>query len=157
MAERVQLRRTKGYRKPDGAIVVARPSVWGNPFPLDGTWIMWTAISLGFHGGPEGRRQAAVALHRAWLTGEPIKPRPCTNDGGSIEWSDGSTSSMEDHCRGIAFTAAAFVGEAPSIPGRPSLDALRGHDLACWCPLDQPCHADTLLALANAVDHGGQP
>ena len=26
---------------------------------------------------------------------------------------------------------------------------LAGHDLACWCPLDQPCHADVLLELAN--------
>jgi hypothetical protein len=26
---------------------------------------------------------------------------------------------------------------------------LRDKDLACWCPLDQPCHADVLLALAN--------
>jgi hypothetical protein len=30
------------------------------------------------------------------------------------------------------------------------IDQLRGHDLACWCPLDQPCHADVLLELANA-------
>lgn len=29
------------------------------------------------------------------------------------------------------------------------LNILRGHDLACWCPLDQPCHADVLLELAN--------
>jgi hypothetical protein len=29
--------------------------------------------------------------------------------------------------------------------------ALRGRDLACWCPLDQPCHADTLLEVANGV------
>jgi hypothetical protein len=27
---------------------------------------------------------------------------------------------------------------------------LRGHNLACWCPPDQPCHADVLLELANA-------
>jgi len=27
---------------------------------------------------------------------------------------------------------------------------LRGKNLACWCPLDQPCHADVLLRLANA-------
>jgi hypothetical protein len=27
--------------------------------------------------------------------------------------------------------------------------ALAGHDLACWCPLDQPCHADVLLEIAN--------
>lgn len=26
---------------------------------------------------------------------------------------------------------------------------LRGKNLACWCPLDQPCHADVLLELAN--------
>jgi len=30
---------------------------------------------------------------------------------------------------------------------------LRGHDLACWCPVDgEPCHADVLLELANAPD-----
>lgn len=28
---------------------------------------------------------------------------------------------------------------------------LRGKNLCCWCPLDQPCHADVLLELANAV------
>jgi hypothetical protein len=27
---------------------------------------------------------------------------------------------------------------------------LRGKDLACWCLLDQPCHADALLEIANA-------
>ena len=26
---------------------------------------------------------------------------------------------------------------------------LRGKNLACYCPLDQPCHADILLELAN--------
>lgn len=26
---------------------------------------------------------------------------------------------------------------------------LRGKNLACWCPLDKPCHADILLELAN--------
>jgi len=26
---------------------------------------------------------------------------------------------------------------------------LRGKNLACWCPLDKPCHADVLLRLAR--------
>ena len=26
---------------------------------------------------------------------------------------------------------------------------LRGRDLACYCPLGEPCHADVLLAIAN--------
>jgi hypothetical protein len=29
---------------------------------------------------------------------------------------------------------------------------LSGKNLACWCPLDQPCHADVLLELANTHD-----
>jgi hypothetical protein len=30
------------------------------------------------------------------------------------------------------------------------LRELRGKPLVCWCRLDQPCHADVLLELANA-------
>jgi hypothetical protein len=30
------------------------------------------------------------------------------------------------------------------------LPELRGKNLACWCSLDRPCHADVLLRLANA-------
>lgn len=29
--KRLQLSRQKGYRKPEGAVVVSRPSKWGNP------------------------------------------------------------------------------------------------------------------------------
>jgi len=32
---------------------------------------------------------------------------------------------------------------------RKAVNDLRGKNLACWCPLDQPCHADVLLELAN--------
>lgn len=34
---------------------------------------------------------------------------------------------------------------------------LRGRDLACWCPLDEPCHADWLLFLANGWDMPPEP
>lgn len=30
------------------------------------------------------------------------------------------------------------------------LAPLRGKNLACWCPLGQPCHGDVLLEIANA-------
>ncbi len=39
---------------------------------------------------------------------------------------------------------------------RPRVRELRGKDLACWCPLDQSCHADVLLELANAPVLGGE-
>lgn len=37
MPERIQLRRTAGWRKPEGAVVVSRPSQWGNPYFV-GAW-----------------------------------------------------------------------------------------------------------------------
>lgn len=30
------------------------------------------------------------------------------------------------------------------------LNPPRGKDLACWCPVSSPCHADVLLRLANS-------
>jgi hypothetical protein len=45
-----------------------------------------------------------------------------------------------------------ITGPAP-IATRLRRDArieLRGAPLCCWCPLDQPCHADVLLEVANA-------
>lgn len=29
------------------------------------------------------------------------------------------------------------------------ISELRGKDLCCWCSIDQPCHADVLLKIAN--------
>ena len=31
-------------------------------------------------------------------------------------------------------------------------EKLRGKNLACWCPLTAPCHADVLLELANRAE-----
>jgi hypothetical protein len=47
----VQLSRAKGWRKPAGVVVVARPSRWGNPFRL----------------GVDGDRATCVARYRAAL------------------------------------------------------------------------------------------
>lgn len=33
-----------------------------------------------------------------------------------------------------------------------SIGQLRGKNLACWCPLNKPCHADVLLELANRME-----
>jgi hypothetical protein len=41
----------------------------------------------------------------------------------------------------------AFAANLPI--GENWAETLRGKNLACWCPLDQPCHADVLLRIAN--------
>jgi hypothetical protein len=44
-----------------------------------------------------------------------------------------------------------WIGEPAQAALRDAARAsLRGKDLACWCPLDGPCHADVLLEIANA-------
>ena len=36
--------------------------------------------------------------------------------------------------------------------GNLNIDELRGKNLACWCSLSEPCHADVLLEIVNRVD-----
>lgn len=62
MPERIQLQRTKGWRKPAGAIVVARPSNWGNPFTIA------NARDAGYMGTDDELRALCVEAFRSWLT-----------------------------------------------------------------------------------------
>lgn len=41
--------------------------------------------------------------------------------------------------------------EHPELVER-AREELAGHDLACWCALDEACHADVLLRVANGGD-----
>ena len=107
MPQRIQRSRAKGYRLPENAVYVGRPSRWGNP------WRIKDAVAAGYG---DGRSMAAHAF-REWLNGNP-------------EWLSGDL----DHRR------QRILNEVP---------ALRGRDLACFCPEGQPCHADVLLELAN--------
>jgi hypothetical protein len=57
MPERIQRRRVAGWRMPDGAVYVGRPSKWGNPFS-----------SKGFGCSPE----SAVELFKDMLNRAPV-------------------------------------------------------------------------------------
>jgi hypothetical protein len=43
----------------------------------------------------------------------------------------------------------SFDGAFGKPPSAAEIETLRGKNLACWCELDQPCHADVLLEIAN--------
>lgn len=107
MPERVQLRRTKGWRMPPDTVKVCRPGPFGNPFTFK------AADDAGF------TRKGAVSAFEDWLAGNP--------------WACG---------------ADRFEDRRQVILAR--LPELRGKNLACFCRLDAPCHADVLLRLANA-------
>lgn len=70
-------------------------------------------------------------------------------------WKIGDPSPWGDHepMDAQAVVALYQYGLDTSLGRAAIRSALAGSDLMCWCPLDQPCHADVLLALAN----GGSP
>lgn len=115
---RVQRKRTKGWRMPEGAVYVGRPTKWGNPYVVGAVLCDRTAYD---DNGRVRDRQHAVDLYRRWIEGAT----------GGLRTSFGPTSS-----------AFLTMGDPRDLAGR---------DLACWCPVDQPCHADVLLDLANGT------
>jgi hypothetical protein len=58
---RIQLSRKRGWRLPEGAVVVARPSRWGNPFTAA------KAIEAGY-AKPANANAFVVECFREWLT-----------------------------------------------------------------------------------------
>jgi len=71
MPKRIQLSRRKGWKKPPGAIVVARPTRWGNPFRRDyegrdfrgGVYLDGVPMSVA----PD---HALVKAYREWVEGK---------------------------------------------------------------------------------------
>jgi hypothetical protein len=118
MAQRIQRRRAKGWRRPDNAVIVDRSSRWGNPFTeADFPSVLATdGIAWG-----QQWREWAVGQYEDWLKGA----------GGDLLVVPGRTPRY--------FVRSWMLGNIRDLAGK---------DLACWCPLDQPCHADILLRLA---------
>lgn len=118
--KRIQRQRTKGWRMPEGAVYVGRPSRWGN------------SVRVGWK----------------YLTSPTLLPWrvPTARDIGAYDH-----GIVVERCPDAATAVAWYRPQAEAWVDNGSLDLapLRGRDLACWCPLDQPCHADVLLELAN--------
>ncbi len=152
MPKRIQRRRVPGWRMPEGAVYVGRPSRWGNPWREDAKDAVWWAVAIGEKGNAAGRRAGAVAWFRWWLTGDPGRlPIPARRAGpGDIEYSDGTTVHIADAGTALAVMMLAKDGRI-SIPPQPTdgdwLAPLRGRDLACWCP--EQC--DHEVALTGAA------
>jgi hypothetical protein len=138
VVERIQLRRTKGWRIPENTVVVSRPSKWGNPFDFRKSEFCWAALSFGCRGDRIGRQEASVRAFRDWIDprwgrrtlGMEEQPHLCGPEGERLNL-------------GPAVKAGAAPSKADIVK------ELRGKNLACWCKLGEPCHADVLLEIAN--------
>lgn len=107
---RVRLSRERGYRKPSGSIVVARPTKWGNPFLLSDVSRRFPSLDADQCAG------FVVNEFRDLMGSELLRARHNYPDPAEIR------------------------------------AVLAGFDLACWCPLNKPCHADVLLEVANPTE-----
>lgn len=157
---RIQRSRAKGARlvSPNGLLIVcvSRPSPFGNPFPWKGSWIVWAAVAAGFRADKQGRIAASVAYYREWLVGDAARgPLADEKAGDAIEYESGVSMDTADAAREMAGGFAKICGERVRLPPPPSLETirkeLRGKNLACWCPIAGPCHADVLLEIANGA------
>lgn len=119
MPKRIQRMRAKGWRMPEGAIYVGRPTRWGNPF--------WHTQE--FHGV-----EAALDFYRNMVSGT-WEPRLLD------KWNIANPE--------IPYNVQNLWRLKMGLHPLDRMRELRGKDLACWCRLDQPCHADILLELAN--------
>lgn len=138
MPQRIQRKRTKGWRMPPNTVSVTRPGKWGNPFDFRPSNCCWLALSYGCRGDRAGRQEASVKAFREWIEPPPKGKKLVRMERGIRFGND-----KEDIQIGPCFV----VGPPPTIKAIRA--ELGGKNLACFCRLDQPCHADVLLELAN--------
>ena len=126
MPERIQRKRSKGWKMPKGVVYVGRPSKFGNPFKIVGDMIYgdasnrrglflspWVHIDISGFKTDTPLNEIAVVLYKDWVNG--LNPYMLIDP-----------------------------------PSKDEIRAsLKGKKLACWCKKSAACHADVLLELAN--------
>ena len=122
---RIQRKRSKGWRMPEGAVYVGRMTLWGNPFS-----IKWVADNFDVV-DDEDARATAVSFHREWLEQGITVPYP----------HPGESALLSDRRERV-------LNEAPRLAGKDlacwcPLEDANGNSV--------PCHADVLLDIANPV------
>lgn len=116
---RIQSSTEPGWEPPVGAVNVDNPTVWGNPFK-------------------PGDPVTDTAYAHAFIDGVPIR----------------RAGVVEDAAHAVQLYDFRIMLKVPFTHVQVSSE-LAGRDLVCSCPLEDengdpfPCHADTLLILAN--------
>ena len=135
---RIQRKRTKGWRMPAGAIYVGRPTIFGNPFRVIKSECCPTWDVADDNG-------VTYVIDHKWAH---------ANNWSDLDKPGAHRFALLESVRLYSEDLLDWFGGR--IENDPDLhDAivgLAGHDLACWCPLGQPCHADLLLRIANGGD-----
>ena len=134
--QRIQRRRTKGYKLPENSISVTRPGKWGNFLKVvGGEQIFINAAHRRKHLDPWvflcfGDLEMMLEIYEATICEEKDWPKnvlPNDVTQGIVD-----LNYWEDFYR-----------------TNRNLEELSGKSLACFCPIGSPCHGDVLLKIAN--------
>lgn len=129
---RMQRRRTKGSRLPEGVVCITRPSRYGNPFHIVGRTVVgfnWSDVvdwDQGIGAMPPADMLYAEAADRRGAVDQAVELYRELLSVRRREWE-------------------------PARFAKWVVDA-RGRDVACYCPVTEPCHGDPLLEAVNAAD-----
>jgi hypothetical protein len=126
---RIQRKRSKGWKMPANTIYVGRPTVFGNVSTCGhphNCALVWCECCPH-----EGDDWCCVKSYREYVV-SGIENRPSRS--GLLRYASDALDGYPQRTKLVA-----------------ALPTLRGKNLACWCSLDKPCHADVLLELANAA------
>ena len=121
---RIQRKRTKGFKMPENTVYVGRPSKWGNPFKVG--LIMNYMDVLHFMAFNDVRKYFKITGQ----TVNSIAKKPLD---------------IED----CMYLYKNYKFRVSSETMKKLMAELKGKNLACWCKIGEPCHADILLRLAN--------
>lgn len=117
---RIENRRTAKDIIPAGAVYVGPDSKWANPITFSDVGAQYPSLD---------DRQLATGIVRDF---EVLARR------GSLSF---------PNWRFLGGRRGPVTWTYPSVAE--IVAELAGKDLACWCELDLPCHADVLLEIAN--------
>jgi Domain of unknown function (DUF4326) len=154
MPKRIQRRRTAGWRMPEGAVYVGRPTRWGNPFTYRDRsrgLVRFGPQHLERFGRAwdyEGRCSGPDISHDMWFSADDVV-KTDVRWGTRAELVELFQLTLTNPTPGILAAYPSRRGRLMKVDVDEIQRDLAGRDLACWCPLDQPCHADVLLEIAN--------
>ena len=96
---------------------------------------------------------APIRVHREWQEGWQM-PENTVYVGRGSKWGNpfqgGPSKDEREYVKRLFVTLTERADKQDFI--RQIRSELRGKNLACWCPLDHPCHADVLLEIANETE-----
>ena len=140
--QRIQRRRTKGWRMPENAVYVGRGTMWGNPYKVGEAQVRIPALDGG-EWEHEGRLHKTSGEKNFYCTGTDSRGMPVG------VWHQIEDATAEQCVHMYRHNWLTFADR------KAMATALAGKDLACWCPLDMACHADVLRRIANGEPPDG--